>query len=95
MLNTTLDTGTVRATLKTTPLMEAVRFHGPRDIRIETIDEPICGKGQVKVTLHCIYGMNKNMLIRSGNSRSDQLSSDSVAVVGLTYSNITKCRKTN
>ena len=49
MLNTTLDTGTVRATLKTTPLMEAVRFHGPRDIRVETIDEPICGKGEVKV----------------------------------------------
>ncbi|KAE8142428.1 chaperonin 10-like protein [Aspergillus pseudotamarii] len=49
MLNTTLDTGTVRATLKTTPLMEAVRFHGPRDIRVETIDEPVCGKGQVKI----------------------------------------------
>ncbi|OGM49184.1 putative alcohol dehydrogenase [Aspergillus bombycis] len=49
MLNTTLDTGTVRATLKTTPLMEAVRFHGPRDIRVETIDEPICGKGEVKI----------------------------------------------
>ncbi|KNG89589.1 putative alcohol dehydrogenase [Aspergillus nomiae NRRL 13137] len=49
MLNTTLDTGTVRATLKTTRLMEAVRFHGPRDIRVETIDEPICGKGEVKI----------------------------------------------
>jgi hypothetical protein len=50
MLNTTLDTSTVRATLKTTPSMEAVRFHGRNDIRVEIIDEPVCGKGQVKVS---------------------------------------------
>lgn len=31
------------------PLMKAVRFHGPRDIRVEQIEEPVCGKGQVKV----------------------------------------------
>ncbi|KAE8379609.1 chaperonin 10-like protein [Aspergillus bertholletiae] len=49
MLNTALDPGTTRATLKTTSQMEVVRFHGPYDIRFETIDEPICGKGQVKI----------------------------------------------
>ncbi|OOG00637.1 hypothetical protein ASPCADRAFT_38429 [Aspergillus carbonarius ITEM 5010] len=29
--------------------MKAVRFHGRGDIRIEEIDEPTCGKGQVKM----------------------------------------------
>jgi hypothetical protein len=50
MLNTTIDSAnTVRTRLKTTPAMKSVRFHGPGDIRIEEIDEPACGKGQVKV----------------------------------------------
>ncbi|OJI96689.1 hypothetical protein ASPVEDRAFT_48824 [Aspergillus versicolor CBS 583.65] len=31
------------------PLMKAVRFHGPKDIRVEQIEEPVCGKGQVKL----------------------------------------------
>ncbi|GIK05695.1 hypothetical protein Aspvir_009808 [Aspergillus viridinutans] len=31
--------------------MKSVRFHGPGDIRIEEIDEPTCGKGQVKLRL--------------------------------------------
>ena len=30
-------------------MMKAVRFHGQRDIRLEEIEVPICGKGQVKV----------------------------------------------
>ena len=29
--------------------MQALRFHGQRDIRLEEIDIPACGKGQVKV----------------------------------------------
>lgn len=29
--------------------MRAVRFHGPGDIRVDEIDEPTCGKGQVKM----------------------------------------------
>ncbi|KAE8151762.1 chaperonin 10-like protein [Aspergillus avenaceus] len=29
--------------------MKAVRFHGRGDIRVEEIDEPICGDGQVKI----------------------------------------------
>ncbi|KAF7167840.1 hypothetical protein CNMCM5623_001003 [Aspergillus felis] len=50
MLNTTIDSAnTVRTKLKTTPTMKSVRFHGPGDIRIEEIDEPTCGKGQVKL----------------------------------------------
>jgi hypothetical protein len=30
--------------------MRAVRFHGRGDIRVDEIDEPVCGEGQVKVT---------------------------------------------
>lgn len=30
-------------------MMKAVRFHGQRDIRLEEIEVPKCGKGQVKV----------------------------------------------
>ncbi|KAL2869231.1 uncharacterized protein BJX67DRAFT_22389 [Aspergillus lucknowensis] len=29
--------------------MRAVRFHGPKDIRLDHIEEPACGKGQVKL----------------------------------------------
>jgi len=29
--------------------MRAVRFHGNRDIRLDEIEEPVCGEGQVKV----------------------------------------------
>jgi hypothetical protein len=29
--------------------MQALRFHGQRDIRLEEVDTPACGKGQVKV----------------------------------------------
>ncbi|KAJ5165947.1 hypothetical protein N7492_006243 [Penicillium capsulatum] len=30
--------------------MRAVRFHGRQDIRLDEVDEPICGNGQVKVS---------------------------------------------
>ena len=39
----------LRTTLKTAPVMQSVRFHGPGDIRVDEVEEPICGKGQVKV----------------------------------------------
>lgn len=29
--------------------MKSVRFHGPGDIRVDEIEEPVCGKGQVKI----------------------------------------------
>lgn len=29
--------------------MKAVRFHGQKDIRLEEVEEPKCGRGQVKV----------------------------------------------
>lgn len=30
--------------------MRAVRFYGRGDIRVDEIDKPVCGEGQVKVT---------------------------------------------
>ncbi|KAL1867766.1 hypothetical protein Plec18167_008510 [Paecilomyces lecythidis] len=35
--------------LKSPPTMRSVRFHGRGDIRVDTIEEPTCGKGQVKL----------------------------------------------
>ena len=32
-------------------IMRAVRFHGRGDIRVDEIEEPVCGNGQVKVSL--------------------------------------------
>lgn len=29
--------------------MRAVRFHGKEDVRVDEIEEPVCGAGQVKV----------------------------------------------
>ncbi|PYI11784.1 alcohol dehydrogenase [Aspergillus sclerotiicarbonarius CBS 121057] len=50
MLNNATDSISIcQTTLKTTPVMKAVRFHGRGDIRVEEIDEPTCGKGQVKM----------------------------------------------
>lgn len=31
--------------------MRAVRFHGRQDIRLDEVEEPVCGNGQVKVRL--------------------------------------------
>ncbi|KAL3475502.1 chaperonin 10-like protein [Aspergillus californicus] len=31
------------------PRMRAVRFHGPKDIRVDHVEDPTCGKGQVKL----------------------------------------------
>ncbi len=30
--------------------MKALRFHGQKDIRLEEVEIPRCGKGQVKVS---------------------------------------------
>lgn len=30
-------------------MMKAVRFHGQKDIRLEDVEVPKCGEGQVKV----------------------------------------------
>lgn len=50
MLSTSIQAAdTLRTTLKTAPVMKSVRFHGPGDIRLDEVEEPICGKGQVKV----------------------------------------------
>lgn len=37
------------ATQTSAPTMKAVRFHGKEDLRFESIPEPKCGAGQVKV----------------------------------------------
>ncbi len=34
-------------------MMKAVRFHGKKDIRLENIEIPKCGKGKVKVSCEC------------------------------------------
>ena len=31
-------------------MMKAVRFHGQKDIRLDEVEVPKCGKGQVKVS---------------------------------------------
>ncbi|KAJ6133850.1 hypothetical protein N7523_000172 [Penicillium sp. IBT 18751x] len=50
MLNTTIQSEDTRhTTLTSVPLMKSVRFHGPGDIRVDEIEEPLCGKGQVKM----------------------------------------------
>jgi len=52
MLNTTTQSGdTLHTTLNSAPLMKSARFHGPGDIRVDAIEEPMCGKGQVKVRI--------------------------------------------
>lgn len=52
MLNTTTQSGDrLHTTLNSAPLMKSARFHGPGDIRVDAIEEPICGKGQVKVRI--------------------------------------------
>ena len=30
-------------------MMKALRFHGQRDLRLEEVEIPVCGKDQVKV----------------------------------------------
>lgn len=32
-------------------MMKALRFHGQKDIRLEEVEIPKCGKGQVKVSV--------------------------------------------
>ncbi|KAJ5674426.1 uncharacterized protein N7477_004360 [Penicillium maclennaniae] len=50
MVNTTTQSEDTRhTTLTSVPLMRSVRFHGPGDIRVDEIEEPLCGKGQVKM----------------------------------------------
>lgn len=51
MAKTSTQTDATRTTLKGAPRMQSVRFHGPDDIRVEEVDEPVCGKGHVKVCL--------------------------------------------
>ena len=32
-------------------MMKALRFHGQRDLRLEELEIPVCGKDQVKVAV--------------------------------------------
>ena len=49
MLKRSTQSVELRTTLLSGRMMKSVRFHGPRDVRIDEVEEPICGKGQVKV----------------------------------------------
>lgn len=48
---TTDTVDSVRTTLTALSPMKSVRFHGPGDIRVDEISEPVCGKDEVKVLL--------------------------------------------
>ncbi len=39
-------------------MMKALRFHGQKDIRLDEIDIPKCGKGQVKVNTAPVLASN-------------------------------------
>ena len=49
-------------------MMKAVRFHGQRDIRLDEVPIPVCGKGQVKVGINRTRGLLNatDALVRSG-----------------------------
>ncbi|KAJ9480651.1 hypothetical protein VN97_g12893 [Penicillium thymicola] len=49
MLNTSTQSVELRTTLMSGRTMKSVRFHGPGDVRVDNVEEPICGKGQVKM----------------------------------------------
>lgn len=42
-------TAALRTTLSGKATMTAARFHGQGDIRLDTLEEPQCNKGEVKV----------------------------------------------
>lgn len=47
--------------------MRAVRFHGRGDIRVDEIEEPVCGDGQVKVSLAFMFMRSQRYLQYSNN----------------------------
>ncbi len=75
--------------------MKAVRFHGQKDIRVEEVEEPQCGKGQIKVRLHQAHTFSRptaavapsslslpcGLAHRYLGSRSNLLSAASVAQI--------------
>ncbi len=76
--------------------MNAVRFHGQKDVRLEQIPIPKCGKGQVKVST--IPTNHHNGSMKEGHERHgsefltdtwdfDRLSQRSAASAALTCTN--------
>ncbi|KAK4942195.1 hypothetical protein LTR66_014730 [Elasticomyces elasticus] len=49
MMNTSTEFVKLRTTLTSRPAMKSVRFHGRGDVRVDEVEEPVCGKGQVKM----------------------------------------------
>ncbi|KAJ5924566.1 hypothetical protein N7466_008753 [Penicillium verhagenii] len=50
MLSTSTEAvNTLHTTLQSPPTIPSVRFHGPGDIRLDELEEPVCGKGQIKM----------------------------------------------
>lgn len=46
--------------------MRAVRFHGRKDIRLDEVDEPNCGRNQVKVCANLGERLNQIILMYGG-----------------------------
>lgn len=49
MFNISAQSDESRTTLTRRPVMKSVCFHEPGDVRVDEVEEPVCGKGQVKV----------------------------------------------
>lgn len=70
---------TPHTAVKNVPSMKSVRYHGPGNIRVEQISEPICGKEEVKV----YPNLWSCLILDADRERSDLHSLEYVAVVCL------------
>lgn len=55
--------------------MQAIRYHGQKDIRLETVDVPICGQGQVKVSMNSEPSKTPRYIVRLSETANDSLAS--------------------
>jgi threonine dehydrogenase-like Zn-dependent dehydrogenase len=58
--------------------MRAARYHGLGDIRVEQVEEPKCGEGQVKVKPAFVGICGTGMLALSLFNHTDEVTSCSV-----------------
>lgn len=78
-MNTSTEFVKLRTTLTSRPAMKSVRFHGRGDVRVDEVEEPVCGKGQVKVRLTPLL----QVMVLMNPSRCDRPTLGSVALVSL------------
>lgn len=50
--------------------MRAVRFHGREDIRVDEVEEPVCGDGQIKVYLDFLLSTLARLLQCLSNNKT-------------------------